>query len=85
MNVWAVINPILLHFGMYFQNNIAKLYETISNLSDNKFLCQIKNLGLVSTLRKFDLNLQNQLIPQINKNRYVKNKNTNLIPDSLRN
>lgn len=76
----------LINFGMYFQNNIAKLYETISNLSDNKFLSsQIKNLGLVSTLRKFDLNLQNQLIPQINKNRYVKNKNTNLIPDSLRN
>jgi len=75
----------LINFGMYFQNNIAKLYETISNLSDNNFLSnQIKNLGLVSTLRKFDINLQNQLIPQINKNRYVENKNANLIPDSLR-
>jgi len=70
---------------MYFQNNIAKLYETISNLSNNEYLSkQIKNLGLVSSIKKFNINIENYLVPQINKNRYVENKNEHLIPDSLR-
>ena len=75
----------LMYFGMHFQNNIANLYETLTNLGGEKYLTNIVNkFGLIKSLKKFNLNTQNIITNNYITNSYTQNHKIDLIPESLK-
>jgi len=63
----------LENFALYFQNNLAKVYEAIkSSNSYERLQGSTKNYSLVDNFKKFNINFEDQFLKlNMHKNRYV--------------
>ena len=73
------------NFGLYFQNSIVDLYQTITNLKNKDFLEKItKQLNLLQNVYGFKIDLKNNFLNKFEHNEYIESKKIDLLPPSLK-